>query len=78
MTPLKIHNCASYALMEYLTCWKCVIFHAVTASCFSIKSICGRQVRFSSSKTPTIMEKINGQTAKNGVVLDTTSNVQPI
>ena len=26
----------------------------------------------------TIMEKINGQTAKNGVVLDTTSNVQPI
>ena len=34
MTPLKIHNCASYALMEYLTCWKCVIFHAVTASCF--------------------------------------------
>ena len=35
MTPLKIHNCASYALMEYLTCWKCVIFHAVTASCYS-------------------------------------------
>ena len=27
---------------------------------------------------PTIMEKINGQTAKNGVVIDTTSNVQPI
>ena len=26
----------------------------------------------------TIREKINGQTAKNGVVLDTTSNVQPI
>ena len=26
----------------------------------------------------TIMEKINGQTPKNGVVLDTTSNVQPI
>ena len=25
----------------------------------------------------TIMEKINGQTAKIGVVLDTTSNVQP-
>ena len=33
MTPLKIHNCGSYALMEYLTCWKCVIFHAFTASC---------------------------------------------
>ena len=31
MTPLKIHNGGSYALMEYLTCWKCVIFHAVTA-----------------------------------------------
>ena len=31
--------------------------------------------RFMSS---TIREKINGQTAKNGVVLDTTSNVQPI
>ena len=27
---------------------------------------------------PTIMEKINGQTPKNGVVFDTTSNVQPI
>ena len=26
---------------------------------------------------PTIMEKINGQTAKNGVVVDTTSHVQP-
>ena len=26
----------------------------------------------------TIMEKINGQTPKNGAVLDTTSNVQPI
>ena len=26
----------------------------------------------------TIMEKINGQTPKNGVVFDTTSNVQPI
>ena len=26
----------------------------------------------------TIMEKINGQTAKIGAVLDTTSNVQPI
>ena len=26
----------------------------------------------------TIREKINGQTAKNGVVLDTTSNVQSI
>ena len=25
-----------------------------------------------------LSEKINGQTAKNGVVLDTTSNVQPI
>ena len=37
MTPLKIHNCASYALMEYLTCWKCVIFHAVTASCFDFR-----------------------------------------
>ena len=35
MTPLKIHNCGSYALMEYFTCWKCVIFHAVTASCFN-------------------------------------------
>ena len=31
MTPLKIHNGGSYALMEYLTCWKCVIFQAVTA-----------------------------------------------
>ena len=28
--------------------------------------------------TPTIMEKINGQTPKKGVVFDTTSNVQPI
>ena len=35
MTPLKIHNGGSYALVEYLTCWKCVIFHAVTASCSS-------------------------------------------
>ena len=26
----------------------------------------------------TIMEKMNGQTPKNGVVFDTTSNVQPI
>ena len=25
MTPLKIHNGGSYALMDYLTCWKCVI-----------------------------------------------------
>ena len=33
MAPLKIHNGGSYALMEYLTCWKCVIFHAVAASC---------------------------------------------
>ena len=33
MTPLKIHNGGSYALIEYLTCWKCAIFHAVTASC---------------------------------------------
>ena len=29
-------------------------------------------------RKPTIMEKINGQTPKNGVVFDTTSNVQPI
>ena len=33
MTPLKIHNGGSHALMEYLTCWKCAIFHAVTPSC---------------------------------------------
>ena len=29
MTPLKIHNGGRYALMEYLTCWKCVVFHPV-------------------------------------------------
>ena len=39
MTPLKIHNCGSYALMEYFTCWKCVIFHAVTASCYFLNQI---------------------------------------
>ena len=32
--PLKIHNGGSYGLMEYLTCWKCVIFHAVMAFLF--------------------------------------------
>ena len=40
MTPLKIHNCGSYALMEYFTCWKCVIFHAVTASCLCYYGDC--------------------------------------
>ena len=40
MTPLKIHNCGSYSLVEYLTCWKCVIFHAFTASCFCITLKC--------------------------------------
>ena len=28
MTPLKIHD-GSYALIEYLTCWKYAIFHTV-------------------------------------------------
>ena len=28
---IKIHNGGSYELMEYLTCWKCQIFHAVMA-----------------------------------------------
>ena len=36
MTPLKIHNGVSYALMEYLNCSKCVIFHAVTDYCYYI------------------------------------------
>ena len=36
MIPLKIHNGGSYVLMEYLTFWKCVIFHAVTAFLFSL------------------------------------------
>ena len=34
--------------------------------------------RFLKKYVATIMEKINGQTPKNGVVFDTTSNVQPI
>ena len=36
MAPLKINNGGSYALMEYLTCWKCAIFQPVTASCLSL------------------------------------------
>ena len=37
----------SFALMEYLTCWKCVIFHAFTASCLPSVSWCllGQLVR---------------------------------
>ena len=38
MAPLKIHNCGSYVLMEYLTCWNCVIFHAFAASCLYLES----------------------------------------
>ena len=38
MAPLKIHKCGSYALMEYLTCCNCVIFHAFTASCLYLES----------------------------------------
>ena len=34
MAPLKIHNGGSYALMEYLTCWKYATFNAVTSSCY--------------------------------------------
>ena len=26
MASLKVHNGGSYALMGYLTCWKCAIF----------------------------------------------------
>ena len=37
MIPLKIHNGGSYGLMEFFTCWKCVIFHAVTAFLFVFK-----------------------------------------
>ena len=49
MTPLKIHNGGSYALMEYLTCWKCVIFYAATASCYKFKEVeIYRRVIFSS------------------------------
>ena len=47
----------------------------------TFKKIVKKLFRIIAIHTPslaTIMEKINGQTAKIGVVLDTTSNVQPI
>ena len=38
MAPLKIHIGGSYAFMEYLTCWKFAIFHAIMASFSSWES----------------------------------------
>ena len=39
MIPLKIHNGGSYVLMEYLTYWEYVIFHAVTAFLLYFKKV---------------------------------------
>ena len=36
MAPLKIQNGGNYELLEYLTCRKFGVFHAITACCCTL------------------------------------------